>query len=313
MKIGIVMDPISGINIHKDSSFAMLLAAQSRGCELFYLEQPDLYLDMASARARMRSIQVEDNAQDWCQLGEYEDRPLTDLDIVLMRKDPPMDSEYLVTTYILEQAQNQGVMIVNDPRSLRDANEKIFCTWFSGLMAPTVITQRVDQLRRFLSEHKDIILKPLHSMGGDSIFRVDSEDPNLPVILEIMTRHGRRYIMAQKYVPEISAGDKRILMINGEPVPYALARIPVPGETRGNLAAGGLARAQELSGRDREICQRVGPVLQEKGLIFAGLDVIGDFLTEINVTSPTCIRELDKAYGLDIAGDLIDCLLTLRN
>jgi len=313
MKIGIVMDPISGINIHKDSSFAMLLAAQSRRCELFYLEQPDLYLDMASARARMRSVQVEDNAQDWYQLGEYQDRPLIDLDIVLMRKDPPMDSEYLVATYILEQAQNQGVMIVNDPRSLRDANEKIFCTWFPGLMAPTVITNRIDQLRQFLAGHQDIILKPLHSMGGDSIFRVGTEDPNLPVILEIMTRHGRRYIMAQKYIPEISAGDKRILMINGEPVPYALARIPVPGETRGNLAAGGLARAQELSARDREICQHVGPVLQEKGLLFVGLDVIGDYLTEINVTSPTCIRELDKAYGLDIAGDLIDCLLALRN
>jgi glutathione synthase len=312
MKVGIVMDPISGINIKKDSSFAMLLAAQARGCELYYMEQADLYLDMATARARMHPVEVEDNPDHWFRLGDAADRPLTDLDIVLMRKDPPMDADYLVTTWILEQAQHQGVMVVNDPRSLRDANEKMFCTWFSGLMAPTLITPSDERLRAFIAEHADVIVKPLHSMGGDSIFRLTMEDPNLSVILETITRRGHSHVMAQKYIADIVHGDKRILLINGVAVPWALARIPASGETRGNLAAGGQARGQALTDQDRNICERVGPVLKKKGLWFVGLDVIGDYLTEINVTSPTCIRELDRAFDLDIGGQLIDALIAHR-
>lgn len=312
MKVGIVMDPIAGINIRKDSSFAMLLAARSRSCELFYMEQSDLYLDMNKPRAHMRPLEVVDDPDRWFALGADEDRPLTDLDIVLMRKDPPMDADYLVTTWILEQAQHQGVMVVNDPRSLRDANEKIFCTWFAELMSPSLITSSAERLRAFVALHGDVIVKPLHSMGGDSIFRLGPKDPNLSVILETMTRRGRIHIMAQKYIPAISEGDKRILLINGEAVPYALARIPASGETRGNLAAGGSARGQPLDDSDRRICDQVGPVLKRKGLWFVGLDVIGDYLTEINVTSPTCIRELDREYDLDIGGQLIDVLITHR-
>jgi len=312
MKVGIVMDPISGINIKKDSSFAMLLAAQARGCKLYYMEQADLYLDMATARARMQPLEVEDNPDHWFRLGDAADRPLADLDIVLMRKDPPMDADYLVSTWILEQARHQGVMVVNDPRSLRDANEKMFCTWFAGLMAPTLITPSNERLRAFIAEHGDVIVKPLHSMGGDSIFRLTTEDPNLSVILETITRRGGSHVMAQKYIADIVHGDKRILLINGEAVPWALARIPASGETRGNLAAGGQARGQALTDQDRNICERVGPVLKKKGLWFVGLDVIGDYLTEINVTSPTCIRELDRAFDLDIGGQLIDALIAHR-
>ncbi|MCG8325747.1 MAG: glutathione synthase [Thiotrichales bacterium] len=309
MKIGMVMDPISGINIKKDSSFAMLLAARARGHELYYMEQADLYLELDRPCAGMRPLEVQDDPAGWFDLGSVQDLPLTDLDLILMRKDPPVDNEYLVTTWILEHAQRLGVTVVNDPKALRDANEKIHCTWFPQLMAPTVITADGERVKDFLGQHGDIILKPLHSMGGDSIFRIGREDPNLSVILESMTAHGRRSIMAQKHIPAILDGDKRILMINGEAVPYALARIPATGETRGNLAAGGSARARELSTRDREICTAVGPVLRDMGLYFAGLDVIGDYLTEINVTSPTCIRELDQAFDLDIAGELIDSLV----
>lgn len=312
MKIGIVMDPISGINIKKDSSFAMLLAAQSRQCDLYYMELRDLYLDQEIARATMQSLQVEDKPERWFQLDQKKDLPLSDLDIILMRKDPPVDAEYMVASYILEQAQHQGVRVVNDPRSLRDANEKMFCLWFPELMSHTLVTSQASQIRKFLQQHEDIIIKPLHSMGGDSIFRLTRDDKNIPVIIESMTRRGQVNIMAQKTIPEISAGDKRILMINGKAVPYALARIPTAGETRGNLAAGGTAKAQALSDRDREISERVAPTLIEKGLWFVGLDVIGDYLTEINVTSPTCIRELDAACDLDIAGDLIDSLLTVH-
>ncbi len=312
MKIGIVMDPIKGINIDKDSSFAMLLAAQARQCELFYMELPDLYLQQAEARARLRTLAVTDSRDGWYRLEEPEDRPLAELDIILMRKDPPVDQEYLVATYILEQAARQGVMVVNNPRSLRDANEKIFCTRFPELMAPTLISRDRSLLRDFLRQHGEIILKPLHNMGGASIFLIRQGEPNLSVILETMTDHGQHFIMAQRFIPGIADGDKRILMINGEPVPFALARTPAAGETRGNLAAGGSARAQPLSARDREICSAVGPLLRDTGLWFTGLDVIGDFLTEINVTSPTCIRELDRACQLDIAGDLIEFLMTAR-
>jgi glutathione synthase len=302
------MDPISRINIKKDSSFAMLLAAQAKGWDLFYMEQQDLFLQQGQVSAQMRPVEVQENADNWYQLGGTVTQPLTELDVILMRKDPPFDMEYIYSTYLLEQAEQQGVLIVNKPQSLRDANEKLFTAWFSQCCPPTLVTRKAQLIRQFQAEHQDIILKPLDGMGGASIFRVQPDDANISVIIETLTHHGSQSVMAQKYIPEIKNGDKRILMINGEPVDYALARIPAEGETRGNLAAGGRAEGRPLTDRDRWICQQVGPSLREKGLLFVGLDVIGDYLTEINVTSPTCIRELDKQFNLNIAGQLMDSI-----
>ncbi len=308
IRLGIVMDPIEAIKVHKDSSFAMLLAARARGWELFYMEQADLYLKDGEAFAGMRPLTVRDQASDWFELGTSRDRPLADLAVILMRKDPPFDMEYLYTTCLLEQAERAGVLVVNQPAALRNSNEKLFTAWFPDCCAPSLVSRDPARLRAFLDHHEDIILKPLDAMGGASVFRVSAADPNISVILETLTALGQRTAMAQKFIPEISAGDKRILMIDGEPVPYALARIPAKGETRGNLAAGGRGEGVELSERDRWICSRVGPELRARGLLFVGLDVIGDYLTEINVTSPTCIRELDGLYGLDIAGQLMDSI-----
>ncbi len=308
ISLGIVMDPIQSIKVHKDSSFAMLLAAQARGWRLFYLEQSDLYLRDGHAYGRLRPLQVWDRPQDWFQLGAAIERPLAELDVILMRKDPPLNLEYLYTTYILEQAELAGTLVVNRPQALRNSNEKLFTARFPQCCAPTLVSREASRLRAFLDEHQDIILKPLDAMGGSSVFRVRQNDPNISVILETLTEMGERSAMAQRFIPEISAGDKRILMIDGDPVPYALARIPAAGETRGNLAAGGRGEGVELSQRDRWICAQVAPELRARGLIFVGLDVIGDYLTEINVTSPTCIRELDRLYGLDIAGQLLDCI-----
>ena len=307
-RIGVLMDPIGAINIKKDSTFAMLLAAQARGWELLYLEQDDLFLRDGRAWARMRALQVQDDPLDWYSLEPAHIRPLEELDILLMRKDPPVDLEYFASTYILERAEAAGVLVVNRPASLRDVNEKLYTAWFPQCCAPTLVSRAAEQLREFINEQEDIILKPLYAMGGSSIFRVRRGDPNTNVIIESLTDNGRTLAMAQRFIPEISAGDKRILLIDGEPVPYALARIPAAGETRGNLAVGGRGIGVELSERDRWICARVAPALREKGLYFVGLDVIGDYLTEVNVTSPTCIRELDREYGLDIAGELLDCL-----
>lgn len=307
-QIGIVMDPISAINIKKDSSFAMLLAAQAKGWRLYYMEQQDLFLQQGVAYGRTQQLRVEENANQWYELSDPSTLPLSELDVILMRKDPPFDMEYIYSTYLLELAQAAGTLIVNHPQSLRDANEKLFTAWFPECCPDTLVTRDASLLRQFLAEHQDIILKPLDGMGGASIFRVQQTDPNLNVIIETLTEHGQRSIMAQRYIPDIVHGDKRILMINGEPVPYALARIPAEGETRGNLAAGGRAEGRPLTERDNWICQQVGPKLREKGLIFVGLDVIGDYLTEINVTSPTCIRELDAQFGLHIAEDLMDCI-----
>ena len=308
IRLGIVMDPIQSIKIAKDSSFAMLLAAQRMGWELYYMEMQDLYLSEGEPLARTQRLEVEDNPDSWYRLTTQETQPLAALDLILMRKDPPFDMEYIYATYLLEQAQSKGTLVVNDPRSLRDANEKLFTALFPHCCPPTLVTRNEDQLRDFINEHGDAILKPLGGMGGASIFRLREDDPNIGVTIETLTSHGRHYTMAQRFIPEISQGDKRILLIDGEPVPYALARIPAKGETRGNLAAGGRGEGVELSERDRWICRQVGPTLREKGLIFVGLDVIGDYLTEINVTSPTCIRELDRIYGLDIAGDLMSSL-----
>ena len=307
-KIGIVMDPISAITIKKDSSFAMLLAAQAKGWSLFYMEQQDLFLHQGTVSAEMKPLVVEENADNWYQFGDTETLALTELDVILMRKDPPFDMEYIYSTYLLEQAQSAGVLVVNHPQSLRDANEKLYTAWFPQCCPPTLVTRQSHLLRQFQTEHGDIILKPLDGMGGASIFRVKIDDPNTSVIIETLTEHGQKSVMAQKYIPEIVDGDKRILMINGEPVPYALARIPAKGETRGNLAAGGRAEGRPLTDRDRWICEQVGPTLREKGLLFVGLDVIGNYLTEINVTSPTCIRELDRQFNLNIAGDLMNSI-----
>ena len=309
-KIGIVMDPVQAINTKKDSSFAMLLAAQARGWQIFYMQQADLFLRDGQVLASMAALSVQDDPYDWYQLGDPQIAPLHSLDAILMRKDPPFDMEYIYITYLLEQAQSQGVLIVNDPQSLRDANEKLFTAWFPECCPPTLVTRQKSLMREFQQQHGDIIIKPLDGMGGASIFRVMQGDPNFSVIVETLTENGKKSVMVQQYLPAIKDGDKRILLINGEPVPYALARIPAAGETRGNLAAGGRAEGRELTDRDRWICQQVGPKLREKGLIFVGLDVIGDYLTEINVTSPTCIRELDRLYDLDIAGDLMNAIET---
>ncbi|KRT54789.1 glutathione synthase [endosymbiont of Ridgeia piscesae] len=304
--LGVIMDPIESIKVQKDSTFAMLLAAQHRGWELLYMEQGDLSLSDGVTYARMRPLRVRDNASNWYQLGDQRQAPLDSLDVVLMRKDPPFDMEYIYTTYLLEQAEHRGCLVVNRPQALRDANEKLFTSEFNNCTPPTLVSRSAAEIRSFLDQHQDIILKPLGGMGGASVFRVRRDDPNTSVIIETLTLHGTQLTMAQQFIPEINAGDKRILMIDGEAVPYALARIPAKGETRGNLAAGGRGEGQPLSERDQWIAAQVGPELKRRGILFAGLDVIGDYLTEINVTSPTCIRELDRQFNLDIAGDLMD-------
>ena len=308
VKLGVVMDPIGTIKPKKDSTFAMLLAAQQRGWTLVYMELGDLLLRDGTAFAWMRELSVQDNLTDWYRFGARSLRPLAELDIILMRKDPPVDTEYLYATQILELAEAAGVLVANKPQSLRDANEKLYTAWFPQCSPPTLVTRSAEEIRGFLNEHQDIILKPLHGMGGHAIFRLHGSDHNINVVIETLTQVGARFVMAQRYLPEIRDGDKRILMIDGEPIPYALARIPAAGETRGNLAVGGSGVGVPLSDRDRWICTQVGPALREKRLIFTGLDVIGDYLTEINVTSPTCIRELDALYGLDIADQFMECL-----
>lgn len=308
VRLGIVMDPIDRISFKKDSSLAMLLSAQSRGWSLFYMEQQDLYQLAGQARARMRSLQVFDNPQHWFELGDELDEPLSDLTVILMRKDPPFDNEFVYSTYLLEQAEAAGSLVVNSPQSLRDCNEKLFATMFPQCTPATLVSRRPDILREFAKQQRDIILKPLDGMGGSSIFRHREDDPNLSVILETLTAHGTQQIMAQQYLPAIKDGDKRILMIDGEPVPYCLARIPAAGETRGNLAAGGRGEARPLTDKDRWIAEQVGPELRKRGLLFVGLDVIGEHLTEINVTSPTCIREIDNAFDTKIGDQLMDAI-----
>ncbi|HCB14873.1 MAG TPA: glutathione synthase [Gammaproteobacteria bacterium] len=307
-KLGVVMDPISAITIKKDTTFAMLLAAQARGWELYYFEQADLYAHGNQAFGRSRRLSVQDNKKDWFAFHDERNLPLAELNVILMRKDPPFDMEYIYTTYLLELAEKAGVLIVNKPRSLRDANEKFFALHFPQCGPPAMVAREPMRLKTFLEKHTDIVVKPLDGMGGASVFRLQQGDPNLNVILETLTAHGRRLTMAQCYIPEVTAGDKRILLIDGEPIPYALARIPQTGETRANLAAGGRGEGIPLSERDRWICGQVAPRLREMGLLFVGLDVIGDYLTEINVTSPTCARELDAQFGLNIGGDLMTAI-----
>ena len=313
IKLGIIMDPLPSINIKKDSSFAMMLAAQKSGWEIHTIYQSDLYTKNETPRALSRITHVEDDASHWFDFSPEQDIDLSSLDVILMRKDPPFDIEYITSTYILQLAEQSGTLIINKPASLRDNNEKMFITQFPQCCTPFLVSRNMKRLRdfvfdRFQSEQQDVILKPLDGMGGTSIYRVNPQDPNLSVILETVSENETRTVMAQQFIPEITKGDKRILLIDGEAIPYALARVPASGETRGNLAAGGTGVGVELSERDRWICQQVGPTLKQQGIMFAGIDVIGDYLTEINITSPTCIRELDQIYSLDIAGDLMRCI-----
>ena len=302
------MDPIESITVEKDTTLAMMLAAQERGWKLKYFQRTDLFMRDGSASATMCDITVEDNPENWFELGTAADLPLTECDCILMRLDPPFNMDYVFSTYFLQRASDDGVLVLNNPASLRDLNEKVFTAWFPQCCPPTLITSNNDKIRDFHKEFDDIIVKPLDGMGGSSIFRLKKDDPNVSVVLETMTDFGSTQIMAQKYIPEIVDGDKRILVVGGKPVSHALARMPAAGETRGNLAAGGKGIAVPLSDRDREIAETIGPVLVEKGVFFAGIDVIGDWVTEINVTSPTCARELNAQVGLDIGGQFMDVI-----
>ena len=308
LQLGVVMDPITGINPAKDSSLAMLQEAQRRGYGLWYFEQQDLRLRNGVAQGSARALRVADSKTAWFELGPREERPLAGLDVILMRKDPPFGTEYIYTTYILERAELAGVLVVNKPQSLRDMNEKVYTAWFPQCCPETVITRSMADMRAFLGEQGRIVVKPLHGMGGRSIFVLSQGDNNANVVFETLTDYGQQYAMAQTFIPEISRGDKRIILVDGLPVSRALARIPATDDYRGNLVAGAQPEVRELTERDAWICAQVGPVLRERGVLFAGLDVIGDYLTEINVTSPTGIRELQKLGGLDVAATLFDAL-----
>ena len=307
-KLAVIMDPIGSIHYAKDTTLAMLLEAQARGWQLFHLEPADLALRGDQVSATAQPLTVNADPQDWYRLGPAQTFPLSDMDAVLMRKDPPFDMDYIYCTYLLELAEKNGVLVVNRPRSLRDCNEKLFAAWFPQCMPETLVAARAEALRSFIDALGDVILKPLGGMGGASVFRLRGDDPNINVVIETLTGHGQHLVMAQRYLPEIRAGDKRIILIDGEPVPGALARIPAEGETRANLATGGTGQAVELSERDRWICAQVGPALRERGLLFVGLDVIGDYLTEINVTSPTGVRQLDALFGFNISARLFDAI-----
>ena len=313
-KIGVLMDAISGLNTKKDTSLALIEAAQEIGCEVYYFQQADLRLEAGQVRANVAKLDINLAQNPWYELEERRDVDLSYLDVVLMRKDPPFDMDYIYSTYLLERAESQGVLVVNRARSLRDCNEKLFATQFPQCCPPLIVSADIPKLKEFHQQHQDVIYKPLDGMGGSSIFRAKPEEHNLSVILETITDHGMHPIMAQKYLPEIVDGDKRILMVDGEPVSHCLARIPSQGETRGNLAAGGKGEVRPLSDRDRWIAEQVSPALKDRGLMFVGLDVIGDYLTEINVTSPTCVREIDTGANTRIGEQLMNAILKqLRN
>ena len=301
MTLGVVMDPIESVTPYKDTTLAMLLAAQARGWTLHVMEQKDIFLAAGRVHAKRRRVRVFDDDEHWFEAEEAHEAPLAEHDIILMRKDPPFDMNYVYTTYLLEHAASEGVLVSNRPSSLRDVNEKLATSWFPELCPPTLVTADPARLRRFVAEHGDAIVKPLDGMGGAGIFRLRPDDPNINIILEHSTRRGTLQIMAQRYVPEIRDGDKRVLVVGGEAVDHALARVPAQGETRGNLAAGGRGVPVPLGEGERRIVEKVAPMLLERGLLFVGLDVIGDYLTEINVTSPTCARELD-AHAASEAG-----------
>jgi len=305
ISLGVLMDPIQTIKTYKDSSFAMMLEAQRRGWDIWYFQQQDMTLENGCVMANAQRIHVMDDAENWFSVEETKWLELSGLDAILMRKDPPFNMHYIYSTYLLELC---GTLIVNNPQALRDYNEKLATAWFPQCCAPFMVGSQPSQFLKFIEEQQDVIVKPLDGMGGTSIFRTSASDPNRNVILETLTEHGTRFAMAQRYIPEITEGDKRILIVNGKPVPYALARIPQGGEHRGNLAAGGTGVGLELSERDLWICEQIGNALVERGILFAGIDVIGDYLTEINITSPTCIRELDSIYDLNISAQLLDAI-----
>jgi glutathione synthase len=308
LKIAFVVDPLDSFKIQKDTTFAIMREAAARGHALFAMEQDDLAWRGGTVTGSARELHLTGEKPRWYRAGEPAATPLQAFDAVLMRKDPPFDMEYVYSTYLLELAESQGARIINRPRAIRDWNEKMGITRFPQFAPPSMVTRRDGLIREFLAEHRDVILKPLDGMGGASVFRVRQDDPNVNVIIETVTHHGRRTIMAQRYLPEIQDGDKRVLLIAGKPVPHCLARIPRPGETRGNLAAGAAGVARELTKRDREIAEALGPVLHKEGLLLVGLDVIGDHLTEVNVTSPTCFQEITEQSGFNVAGMMLDAL-----
>ena len=308
MKLAFVLDPLDSLKTYKDTSFAMMREAANRGHRLYSLMQEDLIWRPGSVTGFARELTLTDDKYAWYEASEAQETPLNAFDAVIMRKDPPFDMEYVYSTYLLELAEASGARVFNSPRAIRDNNEKMAIARFPQFTAPSLVARQEGLLRAFLAEHGDVILKPLDGMGGTSVFRLHSNDPNIGVVIETLTHYGRRTIMAQRYIPEIVRGDKRVLLIDGEPVPYCLARIPKPGETRGNLAAGGRGVAQPLSERDLEIATTVGPILAAQGLLLVGLDVIGDYLTEINVTSPTCFQEITEQSGFNVAGMMLDTL-----
>lgn len=308
VKLGVIMDPIAQINPKKDTTLAMLLEAERRAWEIYVMHQSDVYALNGKAYGRMTETHVKDDLQNWYTSHETKEQPLTELDVILMRKDPPFNTEYIYTTYLLELAERDGVCVVNKPQSLRDANEKAYTAWFPQCCPETLISRDPKTLYHFHQQYHDVIYKPLEAMGGIEVFRVDQGALNLNVVIETLTQQGQRHIIAQRYIPEIKQGDKRILMIDGKAYPKAILRIPPEDDIRGNLAIGATAHAAELSDRDHWICEQIGPTLQEKGLLFAGIDVIGDYLTEINVTSPTCIREIDRLFNVNVAADLMDAI-----
>jgi len=303
---GFVMDSISEINIKKDSTFAMMLEAQRRGYVIYYMTQSDLFLDNHIVYANVSRVRVIDDPDKWFELEKPKVKPLHEISCVSMRKDPPFDMEYIYSTYLLELAEKQGCLVINKPSSIRSANEKLFTAQFPGCGPETLVSRDMERIKAFHEKLKHIVVKPLDGMGGEMVFQIRENDANRSVILETITKRGTQTIMAQRFLPEFKDGDKRILMINGKPFPHGLSRIPAKGESRGNLAAGATSEGRDLTKRELEICHEVGPTLKEMGLMFVGLDVIGDYLTEINVTSPTCIRELDTLYSANIAGLLID-------
>jgi glutathione synthase len=308
MKLAFILDPLDSLKTYKDTSFAMMREAASRGHQLYCLMQEDLLWRQGRVTGFARVIRLTGEKTRWYETDDPCQTALAQFDAVIMRKDPPFDMEYIYSTYLLELAERDGARVFNAPRAIRDNNEKMAIARFAQFTAPTLVTRQETLLRSFLAEHGDIILKPLDGMGGTSIFRLHSTDPNIGVVIETLTHYGRRTIMAQRYIPEIVRGDKRVLIIDGEPVPYCLARIPKAGETRGNLAAGGRGVAQPLSARDREIATTIGPPLARQGLLLIGLDVIGDYLTEVNVTSPTCFQEIMEQTGFNVAGMMLDAI-----
>jgi glutathione synthase len=308
-KLAVIMDPIESIKPHKDSSLAMLLEAQNRGWKIHYGGLNDIWLRDGQAFGRLTTLQVADDQANWFELGDVAVTPLGDMDVILMRKDPPFDLEYIVATYVLQRAEDHGAVVVNRPQGLRDANEKAFMAWYPNCAPPTLISRSLEEMRAFIGEHRKVVVKPLDLMGGQSVFVTDTEDGNRNVILETITQRGTRYAMVQKYLPEIvSSGDKRIILIDGQAIPMALARIPSPGDHRGNMVAGARIEVRPLTDREMWICEQIGPVLQEKGLLFTGIDVIGDFMTELNVTSPTGIRELERESDVQITKQMFDAI-----